>query len=154
MRERGSPRLHEGSDRPLTWRELRPTGKRPYRLWPQPVPNWTSGRLPTFGGLIRLWKRVVQEHTGFGTRVGGHADIAETAIMMALHPNLVRDDLAEEGLLLDPETADFSAMIQEGFDTVTPNGILGDARGATSELGEALLTALADFVAESFEGSA
>ncbi len=44
-------------------------------------------------------------------------------------------------------------IIDEGFHTVTHNGILGDARGMSKEIGEKCLSALADVVADYFRDS-
>ena len=105
-------------------------------------------------GLMRVWTDVTERHTGLGERVGGHADIAETAILLALHPDLVRPDLAEAGYQGELSREAFDRMIRDGFDTVSPNGILGDARGATAALGEALIDALAGFIADGFGAAA
>jgi creatinine amidohydrolase len=48
-------------------------------------------------GQIGLWRRVVEAEAGLGDRVGGHADIAESSIMLALHPHLVRGAEATPG---------------------------------------------------------
>lgn len=96
--------------------------------------------------LMECWTRVTQEETGLGERVGGHADISETSLMMHLHPDLVREDLAVEGFRPAGDLEDFRRIIAEGFQSVTPTGILGDARGGTPELGRALIEALADLV--------
>ncbi|HKK07333.1 MAG TPA: creatininase family protein, partial [Gemmatimonadota bacterium] len=42
--------------------------------------------------FIRMWTSAVEEEAGLGERVGGHADVAETALMMAMRPELVRAD--------------------------------------------------------------
>ncbi len=97
--------------------------------------------------LMTVWRDGVQQISGLGQRVGGHADIAETAIMLALHPERVRTDLAEAGFETGLRKEEFDRIISEGFDSVTPNGILGDARGATAEMGELLISALADRIA-------
>ncbi len=96
--------------------------------------------------VIDVWREVAETEAELGERVGGHADIAETSVMMALHPELVREDLAEVGHLAKPEdrAALVDRMIREGFAAVTPNGILGDARGGTPEMGEKMIAALAD----------
>lgn len=96
--------------------------------------------------LMDCWRRVTQDLTGLGDRVGGHADIAETALMLHLHPSLVTESLAVEGYRPEMELDAFRRIIAEGFASVTPTGILGDARGATAELGRALIDALADLV--------
>jgi len=103
-------------------------------------------------GLIEIWREAVQENAGLGARVGGHADVAETSVLLALDPVLVRQELAVEGFRPDPaeEEALVARIIADGFDTVTPTGILGDARGATPELGERLIEVLADSVARTF----
>lgn len=94
--------------------------------------------------LVKGWKNEMEEHYNLGERVGGHADIAETAIMMYLHPDLVRNDLAEVGFMPELTEDVITRIISEGFHKVTPNGIMGDARGATAEMGEQLIQQLVD----------
>ncbi len=89
--------------------------------------------------FINVWKKEMAELYDLGDRVGGHADIAETAIMMYLHPDLVRNDLAEKGYMPKLTEEENARIFREGFHTVTPNGIMGDARGATAEMGEKLI---------------
>ncbi len=103
-------------------------------------------------GVIGAWREVAERETGRGDRVGGHADYAETSIMLSLHPELVRRERAARGYVPRPdEHAELVArFIRDGFDAVTPNGILGDARGASAEVGESLIAALADLIAGSF----
>lgn len=64
----------------------------------------------------------------------------------------MREDEAAPGYVPEPGEREtpVERFIREGFDAVTPNGILGDARGATGELGEAMIAALADAVAARF----
>ena len=101
-------------------------------------------------GLLELWTRVVETVTGHGDRVGGHADIAETAFTLAFRPDLVQASLAEEGFTgtVDDELLDRG--FREGFDVISANGILGDARGASAELGERILDEEATMLAEHF----
>jgi creatinine amidohydrolase len=101
-------------------------------------------------GQIALWTRIVQEESGHGDRVGGHADIAETSLMMHMHPRLVREERAEGGFrgALTPEVLE--RVFTEGIGSVTPNGILGDARGASAEIGARCLEATAALVADAF----
>lgn len=101
--------------------------------------------------LMQVWKATVEDVAGLGDRVGGHADIAETAIMLALHSGRVDVDRAEEGFATGLERAEFDRIIKDGFKSVTPNGILGDARGATAEMGEVLISNLADTITLCFE---
>lgn len=105
--------------------------------------------------VIDLWREVAEAQVGLGEHVGGHADLAETSIMLALHPRLVHRELAERGHIAGTGERQelVERMIREGFKTVTPNGILGDARGATAELGEQLIAALADKTAAHFRAA-
>ncbi len=101
-------------------------------------------------GFVEIWRAAVEAECGLGDRVGGHADIAESSEMLAIHPDLVRADLAAAGYLggLSPEF--FERVIREGFHTVTPTGVLGDARGLSRSLGERCLEATADAIAAHF----
>jgi creatinine amidohydrolase len=103
-------------------------------------------------GFVAVWRWVVEEEVGMGTRVGGHADIAESSEMLHLHPELVRVGRAEAGRVgeLDPELVE--RVFEKGLRAVTPNGILGDPRGMDASLGERLLDATSLLVAQSFLG--
>ena len=102
-------------------------------------------------GLIELWRKEAEDELGLGSRVGGHADIAETSILLRLHPELVREDLEEPGFQADLSEEVLARIIRDGLDSVTPNGILGDARGATAGLGKRLVESLAQEICKSFE---
>ena len=101
-------------------------------------------------GFLDIWKRVVSE-AGIDSRVGGHADVAEGSEMMAIRPDLVRPERAEGGFLgeVTPELLD--RIFEEGLQSVTNNGILGDARGLNAELGERCLSEGADAIATFFD---
>ncbi len=99
-------------------------------------------------GFIDYWKAAVGSVAAELTdRVGGHADIAESSEMLCIRPDLVREELAEVGHLAEfgPELVE--RIFRDGFRAVTPNGILGDARGMSVEIGEACIAAVADGVA-------
>lgn len=102
------------------------------------------------GGLIGVWKRVVEEESGLGDRVGGHADIAESSVMLALHPELVRQEAAVAGCLEPPTAAFIQRILKEGFDTVSPTGIIGDARGLSAQIGTRCIEELEALLAEYF----
>jgi creatinine amidohydrolase len=102
--------------------------------------------------VIDLWRRVVEEESGLGARVGGHADIAESSIMLALHPALVHEDAAAEGCVEPVTPALLDRVFREGMDTVTPNGILGDARGMQARIGERCIDGMVDMLAAWFGG--
>ena len=112
-------------------------------------------RVAAFTDLIetvKAWKRVVDDECGLGERVGGHADIAESSIMLCLHPHLVREDLAARGWIGDLSQDVVDRIMNEGMNSVTPNGILGDARGMSARIGERCLETLADLAAGYFKG--
>lgn len=96
-------------------------------------------------GFMGFWKAgvgaVAPELVG---RVGGHADVAETSEMLGLRPDLVALARAERGHVAEFDAALAERIFTEGFRAVTPNGILGDARGATAAIGEACMAAAAD----------
>jgi creatinine amidohydrolase len=113
-------------------------------------------RVVTFTDLaaqIQVWERVVEEAAGLGSRVGGHADIAESSIMLVLHPDLVRRDLAQPGYA-GPLTPDvMKRVLEEGIGAVTPNGILGDARGMSEAIGRRCIEETAELLVEHFRSA-
>jgi creatinine amidohydrolase len=99
-------------------------------------------------GFMDFWVAGVREAAeGLEGRVGGHADIAETSEMLCLRPDLVRMANAEAGHIQAFDQALMVRIFREGFRAVTPNGVLGDARGATVEIGEACIAQAADGIA-------
>ncbi len=135
---------HGGNFEPL--REMRD------RL--QPAAQGAEVRIYTdLVAFIELWRKTAEEHRGLGDRVGGHADLAETSIMLSLHPDLVRTDLGEPGFLAEVSDEVIGRIIKDGFDSVTPNGILGDPTGSTAELGKRFIDSAAEEMAVFFRGS-
>jgi creatinine amidohydrolase len=59
----------------------------------------------------------------------------------------VREDLAEEGYLADFDDALSERIFRDGFLSVTPNGVLGDAQGMSLEIGERCIEYAADGMA-------
>ena len=98
--------------------------------------------------VIGAWLRVASP-LGLAERVGGHADIAESSVMLALHPELVRTEAAEVGHVgpLTPELIE--RLFAGGMRAISANGILGDARGLSAELGrrciDELVAVLVDY---------
>lgn len=104
-------------------------------------------------GFMKLWQAAVRDTAPeLVERVGGHADLAETSEMLCIRPDLVRRERAEKGhvQVFDEELKE--RIFREGFRAVTPNGILGDARGATPEIGEACIAAAAEGIVAALEG--
>lgn len=107
-------------------------------------------RIVAFAGtsdLRELMRVMVDTAAGFGAPQDVdviHAEATETSIMMVRHPHLVAKERAERGFLgrVDPQE-----VFRLGMRAITPNGIFGDARLATREIGEALLDRLTDYFA-------
>jgi creatinine amidohydrolase len=70
-----------------------------------------------------------------------HAGHTETSMMLAISPQLVRMDDAEEGRM-EPLAELIDEMRTSGVGAVSPNGVLGDPRMATAGHGRSLLTRL------------
>lgn len=90
-----------------------------------------------------------REVSAFEPRWAGepHAGRTETSMLLALAPDRVRMELAEPGdTRALPEI--LPILRARGIRLASPNGVLGDPRGATAEEGRALLARLtADLVA-------
>ena len=70
-----------------------------------------------------------------------HAGLVETSLLLALHPSLVRLDLAVAGN--QTPLADLMPDLRAGrLRTISPSGVLGDPGGASAEYGSALVEAL------------
>ena len=70
-----------------------------------------------------------------------HAGMTETSMMLAINPDAVRMPVADRG-----NTQHISELANQlmtnGVQAVSPNGILGDARNATADHGQAVLDEL------------
>ncbi len=69
-----------------------------------------------------------------------HADLTETSVMLARHPELVHPAPWVPGRMGHIDTDELFA---QGLRAFSPNGIIGDPRGATAALGEAVVDAVA-----------
>ena len=81
---------------------------------------------------------------------GSHAGEFETSMMLATRPGLVHMKAAEAG---NPAPFDTiaPAMMRDGIDSVSRNGVLGDQRPANADRGELYLDALAGYLAADLE---
>lgn len=68
------------------------------------------------------------------------ADLIETSIMLALHPEMVRRDRIERGFVGHFDLQ--GSFARHGLRALTDNGILGDPTAATAELGAEILDAI------------
>lgn len=104
-------------------------------------------------GFMELWQAAVRDLApDLVERVGGHADLAETSEMLCIRPDLVREGNAEIGHMQAFDEKLRDRIFRDGFRSVTPNGILGDARGATRAIGEACIARAADGIVEALGG--
>ncbi|MGZ4726076.1 MAG: mycofactocin biosynthesis peptidyl-dipeptidase MftE, partial [Ilumatobacteraceae bacterium] len=115
--------------------------------------DWSAGVVLVngHGGNARPVQRAVNLLLGEGRRVlawwphvrngDAHAGETETSMMLAIAPALVRMRRAEAGRP-EPLVDLIDELRAEGVRAVSPNGILGDPRGATVGHGKALLTRL------------
>ncbi|MBR0873271.1 creatininase family protein [Bradyrhizobium tropiciagri] len=100
---------------------------------------------------LTAWREAVADAGGDPAAVGGHADIAETSLMMKIRPDSVRTDRFEPGHigLLSPDQLDL--MWKNGISSVTRNGIIGDPRGSTVAIGESCLERIAGLLVDAFK---
>ena len=101
---------------------------------------------------MAVWTEVTEVETGLGAHVGGHADIAEGAIMMAVHADRLRPERVEPGRVGPLDESVTAALFAEGMAAVSPNGILGDPTGMNAKLGRRLIDALAERIVHVVEG--
>jgi creatinine amidohydrolase len=69
-------------------------------------------------------------------QVGVHAGAGETSLMMALRPDLVREECFVSGFVGE---IDIPKLIAGGVKAVSENGVLGDPMGSTAEMGRGIL---------------
>ncbi|MCX6432555.1 MAG: creatininase family protein [Actinobacteria bacterium] len=100
--------------------------------------------------FIDIWAAVAQEHIEAGDRVGGHADVAESSVMLAIRPDLVRLDAVEEGptTVLDAEM--MKRIWDHGIKAVSPNGVLGNPVGLSVPIGIQCVDEVAELMADYF----
>lgn len=93
-----------------------------------------AGRLRHEGRRVRIWEPAIP---------GGdaHAGRVETSLMLAIAPELVGDQRPVGATT--PLHELLPALRRHGVRGVSPTGVLGNARGASREEGEALLAGIA-----------
>ncbi len=98
-------------------------------------------------GLTDVMKTMVEAAASLGAPQDVdaiHAEVTETSVMMLRHPALVHGDRLAQGYL---GRLDRQELFRKGLRAFTPNGILGDARGASPQIGEAVLERLTGYLA-------
>jgi len=99
---------------------------------------------------MEVWRSTVDDMTGLGDQIGGHADIAETSLMMAIQPDAIRAQDMQPGYTGPMGPPQRERVFREGVDTISENGVLGDPRGATNQLGAECLKRLTELLTEYF----
>jgi creatinine amidohydrolase len=118
----------------------------------------TGVRIVTFAGMAAL-QEMMRAMVGTAAELGApqdvdaiHADVTETSVMMARYPHLVATDRLEPGYL---GRVDATEIFTRGMRAITPNGVFGDPRRASVEIGNAVIerlaSDLADFVRRQLE---
>ncbi len=87
------------------------------------------------------------------TRMGVHAGQGETSLMLTYRTDLVHMDRAVEGFTGDASIR-WKSKVPPPMDTMSPTGILGDARGSTAALGEKMFAERIERLAQMIESGA
>lgn len=108
--------------------------------------NGHGGNLPTVPDAVAQLRYEGRDVAWFGCAVprgDAHAGRTETALLLALDPDVVRVDALEAGNTA-PLAELLPVLVRGGTAAASPNGVLGDPRGATAAEGEELLAGLVD----------
>lgn len=97
--------------------------------------------------MLDCWRDAAERVGGLADRVGGHADVAESSIMLAVRPDAVRDERLATGYTGPVDDEVLARIWAGGIEAVAPNGVLGDPHGMSVALGEACLDAVAERLA-------
>ncbi len=89
----------------------------------------------------------INEVLTLGARGSGHAGECETAMIMAIYPNLVKTEARHRDGQRRRENIP-GLRLYKRFDQNTDHGGLGDPRPATAEMGEQLFQIAEDFLVE------
>ncbi|MFN3006963.1 creatininase family protein [Mycolicibacterium wolinskyi] len=98
--------------------------------------------------ILNAWQLAAESVASLGANVGGHADVAETSVMLALHPQKVRLDRFTRGYAGKVDQQLLDRAFQDGIGAVSPNGVLGDPEGASEWIGAACLDAVTSLIAD------
>jgi creatinine amidohydrolase len=98
--------------------------------------------------ILEAWRQAAEDVASLGANVGGHADIAETSVMLVLHPEKVRTERFARGYSGIVDDRLLTRAFDEGIDSISPNGVLGDPAGASLSIGAACLDAVTALIVE------
>src|SRR5206468_10773299 len=82
---------------------------------------------------------------------GRHADLGETAAMLATQPELVRKERVTAGFQGE---VGLGELLANGTRALSPSGVFGDPTGATAEMGAAVLAAWTQSLLDSLHSGA
>lgn len=99
---------------------------------------------------LETWRDAVAEAGGDPVRVGGHADLAETSVMLDIHPERVRPHAYQAGKLGLLSQSDLEVMWRDGLRAVSANGILGDPHGSSAAIGRHCVERIAALLVDGF----
>lgn len=102
---------------------------------------------PDSEAILDAWRDAAEAY-GLGANVGGHADVAETSVMLVLHPDRVRTDKLVPGYRSATDDVFLARMMDEGLKAFSPNGILGNPVGADAAIGEACLQSVTHLIVD------
>ncbi|MGN7782189.1 creatininase family protein [Mycolicibacterium sp. 22603] len=98
--------------------------------------------------ILDAWRICAARISGLGENVGGHADIAETSVMLVLDPDKVRTERFTPGRPVGADRAIVDEAMRDGIHSVSPNGILGDPAGSCAAIGTACLETVSTLIAD------
>lgn len=106
-------------------------------------------KIVSLDDLARLFALSCQALAPYGytpQHVGGHAGAGETTVVLAIQPQLVRQERYQKGYTGDE--FNLEKLLVGGMKRISQNGVLGDPRGATAEMGEKVVTNIAEAYAK------
>ncbi|KOS53430.1 creatininase family protein [Rhodococcus rhodochrous] len=98
--------------------------------------------------ILEAWRCAAEDVASLGGHVGGHADVAETSVMLLLHPEKVRTERFARGYSGPVDHEILVRAFTEGIHSVSPNGVLGDPAGASKSIGTACLNAVTSLIVD------
>jgi creatinine amidohydrolase len=130
-----------------------PEGPRPWRALV--LVDGHGGNREAVGGAVRQLRDEGRPVTSWSPRIEGgdaHAGRSETSLLLAIHPVGVRDERPVGQVAALAEL--LPALRAGGVASVSPDGVLGDASGASAEEGERVLASLVDDLLATVEQAA
>jgi creatinine amidohydrolase len=100
--------------------------------------------------LVAVWRTAVEEAGVDPDHVGGHADVAESSVYSFIRPGEVRADQVVRGHVGPVDDAMLQRLFNDGMTALSENGVLGDAHGWSSAVGEVCVQRVADMIADHF----